>query len=69
MEKRKIVYPTLRAVMKEHRDTIETLSKILNISSMSVWRRLSGNMEWTVSEATTLCKHYEVVFEELFKKN
>lgn len=69
MEKRKIVYPVLKNNMKEHRDTIETLSKLLNISEMSVWRKLSGNFEWRVNEAMTLCQHYGVVFEELFKKN
>ncbi|MBO7614770.1 MAG: helix-turn-helix transcriptional regulator [Bacilli bacterium] len=69
MEKRKIVYPVLKATMKEHKDTIETLSKLLNISEMSVWRRLSGNYEWKASEAMTICQHYGVVFEELFKKD
>lgn len=69
MKVRKIEYPVLKATMKEHKDTIETLSKLLNISDMSVWRRLSGNYEWTISEIRVLCQHYGMVFEELFREN
>lgn len=69
MERRKIVYPNLKAEIARNGDTIEQLSKLLNISEISFWRRLSGIIEWKISEANILSEHYNMNIEELFKKN
>jgi len=68
MEIKKIVYPNLEAEMARHGESTVALAKLLNLSQVSVWRKLSGICEWKVNEAVTLCNHYKMEFEELFKR-
>lgn len=65
---KKVKYPELAGEMAKHGDTQETLAKILGITYASVSRRLSGRIEWSISEIDKLCKHYKKDYYELFKK-
>jgi hypothetical protein len=68
MEVKKIVYPNLKAEMARHGETSAILGELLNISQVSVRRKLSGNKEWKINEIVTICDHYKMGFEELFKR-
>ena len=39
------------------------LSDVLNISQDSAYRRLRGSTQLTISEVSTLCKHYRISFD------
>lgn len=64
---KKIKYPNLIGEMAKHGDTQKTLGDLLNITDSSVSRRLSGEIEWTISEIDIICEHYKKNYYELFK--
>ena len=64
-----VKYPGLMGEMGKHGDTQRALAKILGITYSSVWRRLNGQKEWTISEVDKICAHYGKDYYELFKKN
>ncbi len=63
-----VKYPELMGEMAKHGDTQRALAKILGITYSSVWRRLTGQKEWTISEVDKICEHYGKDYYELFKK-
>ena len=60
-------YPEIRVEMARHGDTQSTLAKLLDITVTSISRRLSGEIDWRISEVETLCKYYNKSYDELFK--
>lgn len=64
----KPLYPNLQAQMAKYGETGETLAKLLGISSISVYNKLSGKTEWKISEIETLCKRFDSDYYHLFKK-
>jgi hypothetical protein len=42
---------------------VAELSDVLNISQDSAYRRLRGSTQLTISEVSTLCKHYRISFD------
>jgi transcriptional regulator with XRE-family HTH domain len=66
---KKIKYPELVGEMAKRGDTQESLAKLLGIPHSSISRRLSGEIEWSISEIDKLCEFYGKDYYELFKKN
>ena len=66
---KKIKYPELAGEMAKHGDTQKSIAKLLDLSIPSFSRRLSGEVDWSIGEIETLCKHYKKDYYELFKKN
>lgn len=66
--KRKI-YPELVKEMAQRGETQKELGKLLGIPGSSIGRRLIGEIEWSISEIDTLCKHFDKDYYELFKTN
>lgn len=64
----KVKYPGLAGEMAKRGDTQKTLSKLLGIPLSSVSRRMSGEIEWSISEIDKICEHYKKDYYELFKK-
>ncbi len=62
-------YPELRIEMLRHGDTQTTLAKLINITVTSISRRLSGDIDWKISEIEKICKYYGKSYDELFKRN
>lgn len=66
---KKILYPNLVAEMARHGESQRDLGAMLGLPHESICRRLSGKIEWSISEIDKLCEHYEKNYHELFKKN
>lgn len=64
---KKVKYPGLVGEMAKRGDTQKTLSKLLDIPLASISRRLSGEIEWSISEIDKICEHYKKDYYELFK--
>lgn len=64
-----VKYPELMGEMARHGDTQRSLAKILGITYSAMWRRLTGQKEWTISEVDKICEHYSKDYYELFKKS
>ena len=60
-------YPNLRAEMARNRETQQDLAELLGVSIPTVWRKLSGIFDWTISEIEIICEHYNKDYNELFK--
>ena len=65
---KKIIYPGLVGEMAKRGDTQEVLAKLLGLPRESISRRLSGKIEWSISEIDKICEHYGKDYYELFKK-
>lgn len=65
---KEVKYPNLVGEMARHGDTQRTIADLLNTSYNSIWRRLTGRTEWTISEIDKLCEYYQKNYDELFKK-
>ncbi len=55
---RRNVNATVEALMSVRRESRDSLAAVLGISRNSVWRRLAGQSEWTVSELAVLAAHF-----------
>ena len=42
---------------------VAEISEVLNLSQDSAYRRLRGSTQLTISEVSTLCKHYKISFD------
>lgn len=63
------LYPNLLFEMNRRGDTQEDLSRLLNITPLSIYNKLTGKREWKISEIEKLCKRYNKSFLELFKRD
>ena len=60
-------YPKLVSVMRENKITYVKLANVLGIQPYSVYRKVKGRTDWTISEVETLCKLLNKNYYELFK--
>ena len=67
MEREKPKYPVLVGEMRKHRETQQTLGKLLGINRMTVGKKLVGKYDWTISEIEVICNHYQKDYYQLFK--
>ncbi len=65
---KEVKYPNLVGEMARHGDTQRTIADLLSTSYNSIWRRLTGRTEWSISEIDKLCEYYHKNYDELFKK-
>lgn len=62
-------FPELVKQMKEHKEPLSKIATLIQQANTSqISRRLSGKIEFTISEAKILCNHYNIKFEELFRE-
>ncbi len=66
---KKVIYPGLVAEMAKRGETQEVLSKLLGLRRESISRRMTGKLEWSISEIDKICEYYKKDFYELFKKD
>lgn len=67
LEQKTVKYPNLLAEMARRGENYTTLAELLGISVSAVARRLNGLVEWSKSEIDTLCDHYEMEYDYLFR--
>lgn len=65
---KKVKYPGLVAEMAKRGETQEVLAKLLGLPRESISRRLSGKIEWSISEVDKICEYYKKDYYELFKE-
>lgn len=63
-----VKYPGLVSEMARRGETYSDLGKILILSDSSISRRMSGEIEWSISEIGLICDHYQKNYYELFTK-
>ncbi len=68
-KKDKIKYPELVGEMARHGDTQNDIGKLLNLQGSAICRRLSGEIEWSISEIEKLCEYYQKDYYQLFTSN
>ena len=66
---KKVIYPGLVAEMAKRGETQEVLSKLLGLRRESISRRMTGKLEWSISEIDKICEYYKKDYYELFKKD
>lgn len=65
---KKIIFPELIGEMAKRGDTQKTLAELLDLPCASISRRLSGEIEWSISEVDKVCEYYKKGYYELFKR-
>lgn len=63
-----VCFPKLKAQMALNGHTTYTLAKVLDMPVTGVRRRLSGSVEFDLSEIEKLINFYQCKFEDLFGK-
>ena len=64
-------FPQLVKIMNERGETLKDIAELLGYSQKSksqISRRLTGEIEFTISDVEILCEHYNMDFWELFKR-
>lgn len=61
-------YPNLVNEMKENKDNISDLARLLRVTPQTISSKLADVREWSIGEIETLCNHYEKDYYYLFKK-
>lgn len=65
---RQYKYPNLVNEMKENKDNISDLAKLLKVTPQTISSKLADVREWTIGEIEILCNYYEKDYYYLFKK-
>lgn len=65
---KRIVYPEIEAEMARRGLTQIDVAKVLRRCPTAVLRRLSGEVDWTISDINILCHVFAKDYYELFKK-
>lgn len=66
---KKVKYPGLVGEMAKRGETQEVVAKLLGLPRESICRRLSGQIDWSISEIEKICEYYKKDYYELFKSN
>lgn len=67
MKTKTVNYPGLAGVMASNGDTYQTLADVLHTSSSAICRRMSGEVEWSITEVKRLCEYYGKSYYDLFE--
>lgn len=62
------MYKEITNQMHKKKETQQDLANLLEVDKSQVCRKILGQVEWHMSEILTLCKHYNMKFEKLFRK-
>ena len=66
---KRIAYPELSGEMARRGDTQKTLGDLLGLTSSCISKRLSGEVEWSISEIDKICEFYNKDYYALFKRS
>lgn len=67
MEKKIVKYPKLVKEMADKGENQTVLGKVLGITQATISRKLSGKLEFSISEVEKVCDHFNKGYYELFK--
>lgn len=62
------MYQEIIHQMKKHKETQQDLADLLQLNVSQISRKISGYIDWSTNEIRILCKHYNMKFEKLFRK-
>ena len=62
------VYLNLLKEMTRNGEKKQDICNLLNISYLTLQKKLAGITQWTIGDIETLCKHYKRDYYELFEK-
>lgn len=62
------MYQEIINQMKKRKEKQQDLAKLLEIDRTQISRKISGYCDWSTDEIKLLCKHYNMKFERLFRK-
>lgn len=68
MKTKQVVYPALAGIMASRGETHQDLGDVLGLSSSAISRRMSGEVEWCISEVKKVCEYYGKSYYDLFDK-
>jgi len=60
------IFPKLRGMMAEYRDTIPDLANLLKISDDTLRRTLKGERDFELSEMKLISQRYKTTMDDLF---
>ena len=62
------MYKEITNQMHKKKETQQDLANLLEVDKSQVCRKILGQVEWHMNEILILCKHYNMKFEKLFRK-
>lgn len=68
MAKKRSLYTSIDAELARHFETRKDIADLLGVSYIGVSKRMRGLIEWKIREIEILMKHFNLSYEELFKK-
>ena len=55
----KLKYPNLQKAMRERKVTVGDLSRVTGVSEEIIYLKLQGIREWSILEATAICRYLQ----------
>lgn len=65
---KKSIFPEITKQMANRNETLQDIADLLQKDVSQISRKLTGYIDWSIEEAKILCKHYNMKFEKLFRK-
>ena len=65
---RKSIFPEITNQMIKRNEKQQDIANLFQLDRSQVSRKLSGYTDWSIEEIKILCKHYNMKFEKLFRK-
>lgn len=65
---KKSIFPEITKEMANRNETLQDIANLLQKDVSQISRKLTGYIDWSIEEAKILCKHYNMKFEKLFRK-
>ena len=65
---KKSIFPEITKEMANRNETLQDIADLLQKDVSQISRKLTGYIDWSIEEAKILCKHYNMKFEKLFRK-
>ena len=62
------MYKEIVNQMKKKKETQQDVANLLQLDQTQISRKISGHVIWSIDEIKILCKHYNMKFEKLFRK-
>ena len=62
------MYKEITTTMKKNNETQQDLANLLRLDQSQLSRKIAGHVTWSIEEIKLLCKHYNMKFEKLFRK-
>lgn len=64
----KSIFPEITTQMAKRNEKQHDIAKLLQLDNSQISRKLNGYIDFSIDEAKLLCKHYNMKFEKLFRK-